>query len=287
MDKIVNFLLEYYLWILAVLAISIITTIGIIADSRKKRNKKNMDEVKTTEALPSAESNVNSSSDSSLVEQNLSQLDSVNNNIVGAQDNLQGTDVNEIKPDMGSVSGNIENKNVQNISGLTSTQDMNVKQNMMPNSMSFQPNVNNMVTQPSGNSNVIPGPRPINAVPINQPIQPINNTMQNQIPQQPSVKPLNYVQDNKGSNPLSSQYGNNSSSVNSVNPQQQYNNFVSNVNNAQPIPSQQPSAVVQPMMTSQPSNQVVSQPELSQPTMGLNFVTNENNAPNENDTWNL
>ena len=56
MDNFVNFLLDYYPYILGVLGIIIVTIIGYLADSKKKREKKlnNTDntvkeEVKTTE----------------------------------------------------------------------------------------------------------------------------------------------------------------------------------------------------------------------------------------------
>lgn len=40
MDKLLNFLLDYYLWILGVLVIIIITIIGFLVDSKQKRKKK-------------------------------------------------------------------------------------------------------------------------------------------------------------------------------------------------------------------------------------------------------
>lgn len=294
MDKIVNFLLEYYLWILAVLAISIITTIGIIADSRKKRNKKVMNEVKTTEPLPDFDKNENSDVDNSIVGQDIEKLDNVvNDENVNMHDNMQQNNINQMQPDFEVDNNNVEHQNIQdtkNMTNLPNVQGKNLEQSMILDSMPSQQNINNMVSQQNNNS-VIPGPRPIDVVPINQPSQQMN-TMKSQIVQQPSVKPLNNAQNAQTITSVPySQNGNSFVAPNNVAIQSQYNNVVSTSNglNMQSVPVQQSSVPNQPVMPSQMSKPVVSQtePVSQQPVIGLNFVTNENNAPSENDTWNL
>lgn len=282
MEKVVDFLLDYYVWILGVLGIAIITTIGVIADIKKKKNKSNenekISEVKTTEPLPEV---ANTQNVLGTVDDNLN----VNNNVGvnNLNENLQ-TNLN--------INSSLEPNDVSNSNNnnkLLSQQ----KPQIEPRNVVMQ-------QQPIVNDNVIPAPKPVYATPINQPIQ-----------QQPVMQPsygmqqANNYQNMQTTKPLGAQNGyyNNPSvgQTTMVMPQQnvslQSQSFNSNMvnpnvgsvpngNNLQGIPVQ-PQPVI-------PNLQQMQQPQVNEQksdvtnTVGLNFVTSENNAPSQtDDTWQL
>lgn len=91
MDKFVNFLLDYYLWILGVLVILIITIIGFLVDSKQKR-KKRESEV-TVKELPKEEVNsvINEQNEAVLKDNTLDSNINYNNSL--DKQSVQNSDV--------------------------------------------------------------------------------------------------------------------------------------------------------------------------------------------------
>lgn len=302
MDAFVKFLLDYYIWILAVIGILIVTVIGFLVDSKQKRKKKEQmslnnstEEVKTVENL----SNVN------LQEQvpverpvNVQDTTSVDNVLGG-----NGTYVNEpVKQEQISVTNSVSND------GLS----------LSAQTPQFAPrDVNIPVSQPQNNvvstnvGQVVP-PKPVNAVPINQMVQPtpVNVTSINPVvqPMPVNVTPVNQ-NGNMTQQPIYNQTQQSVISPSSVEqpvmiPQANvYSNMVQN-----PVSlGEQSNNVVVPNVQQGPLNTQTVDPSVVQPTMplnstesqvpsqlqsvnqvpnvGINFVTGEDSV--NDDTWKL
>ena len=54
MEAVVDFLLEYYVWVLVVLVILLITIIGFLVDSKQKRKKKELQQTSSLEEVKTA-----------------------------------------------------------------------------------------------------------------------------------------------------------------------------------------------------------------------------------------
>lgn len=278
MDNFVNFLLDYYPYILGVLGIIIVTIIGYLADSKKKREKKlnNTDntvkeEVKTTEnATPIMEA-VNEVAKPDTTEQ-------INNAV--------STPTNEVV--------NVPVNNIQNNVPVNSTvpQTSNVTEpvnNQVPNVVSTNP-VNQVVQPNTVQANVV------NSVPV-QNVQQVPYTASNQIQQQvvqpvstmspvnQTVQPTNQVEQPVVPQPI------NAVNLNQmVNGQTTYPNTGYTMPQAipQPMPNQQ---VVQTPVTPMPNvaTAPATTPVNTAPIAGLNFVTGKTpeTEKDEEEVWRL
>ena len=286
MDNFVNFLLDYYPYILGVLGIIIVTIIGYLADSKKKREKKlnNTDntvksetkkevkeEVKTTEnATPIMEA-VNEVAKPDTTEQINNVVSTPNNEVVNTQP------VN----------------NIQNNVPLNSTvpQTSNVTEpvnNQVPNVVSTNPV--NQVVQPNVQANVV------NSVPV-QNVQQVPYTVPNQMPQQvvqpvSTMSPVNQTvqSTNQVEQPVVPQ------PINAVNLNQMVNGQTTYPNQGyampQAIPQLMPNQqVVQTPVTPMPNVESASAatPVNTAPIAGLNFVTGKTpeTEKDEEEVWKL
>lgn len=133
MEAIVNFLLEYYVWVLVVLVILLITVIGFLADSMKKKKMR-----KKVEA-EEASQNTNAPSQSANVFTN---MDNLNNNMMNP---------NMMNPNMNSnmnMNANNFNNNF-NMSGNLNNNMMS-NQNYMNSSMNMNSGLGNVQASPEG-----------------------------------------------------------------------------------------------------------------------------------------
>lgn len=275
MDNFVNFLLDYYVWILGVLLIIIITVIGFLVDSKQKRKKKEkevgvkeekLEEVQTVQSLPVDTNNSTTeikNDNSSLNNMAYANNDFVNNNSVPVQREVS---LSEQKP-------HFETKNVDIPVGQVSVQPNVTGNNSLQQSLNQVPSeqVSNYQNIQNSNYNNFT-PRPVNAVPINNPVnlQATNMNSQNLNSQYSGQNVNGQMMDQQRSN--------------SYNVQNNTNNVVNPVNQVpvQPIPNpmQQPVDVI-------PNPQQGQGNQASQiPNVGLNFVTGANNNVT-NDNWKL
>lgn len=289
MDAFVKFLLDYYIWILAVIGISIVTVIGFLVDSKQKRKKKeeavlkNSTEVKTTEDLVNTQDNL-----SLNTPVNVQDTTSVNNVLGGDGNYITEPTTKEQVP----VSNTVVSDGLS-LSAQTpqfAPREVNVPVNQPQNEV-----VSSNVGQ------VIP-PKPVNAVPINQLVQPtpVNVTSVNQgvqpapvnvAPVSQSVnmfqQPLNnQIQQNVASSPVVEQPAVMSQA--NVYPSMAQNTVVSNVQQSSLNNQGVATSVVQPTMplnTSVPQTSVQAQQVNQVPNVGISFVTGEDNT--NNDTWKL
>ena len=296
MDKIVNFLLDYYIWILVVLGIAIVTVIGFLVDSKQKRKKKenlknddnNVSEVKTVEPLPEEKK-----------EDVVPVLEAKNQEIPTTIDNVIGGDgvyVNSVNSNQNSqpVNANIPTLNEQK--PHFEPKDVNVS---IP--QAAQGIVND-------NGSTIINPQPVNAVHINQqpPIQPVvqQTNYTSSIPVQPqmniqnsamqSVNNPTVVPINQGHNLTNQQMINQSPNVQPIQPTVQMSNSIPAINQ---VSNQQVQQMLN--MNSNLNNQMMQQNSShvennsgqnninnQVPSMGINFVTGEQQK-NNGDNWNL
>lgn len=292
MDNLVKFLLEYYIWILIVLGIVIVTIIGFLVDSKQKRKKKEesliSSEVKTVEPLPE----VNNQDSAPIV-------DSVNQPVPETTDSLLGEN-NAIN---NFVQPQTEQQLQQQPVNAIKSHDSN-NQNI---SLSEQmPHFDSSNVNPVYNAsvdNIVEVPKPVNPVSISQPIG--NTTMQYQHAQ--NVQPTVYSQMPSGINQQSTNNMMQQPQQNMYSGQVATQNIGNYSNNYQQPIQQQAVQNVQPTMysqlvnygqvTQQPQSNVVQQPQtvaqpapsipLASPNMGMNFVTDENTKPSNDDTWEL
>ena len=312
MDKIVEFLLDYYIWILAVLGIAIVTVIGFLVDSKQKRKKNAkekkvenpVEEVKTVEPLP----DVNVQNAVPIVEAKNQPVPTVVDNVIGGD----GTYVNSVNNNQQiqqaqSVSAsNIGNSSLNNIQTLNEQKPHFEPQNITIPASNGNGIVNNM-------NNQVVTPKPVNAVSINQPVQNQQPQTINAVPFNQTIqRPVNYnnqlppQQVNLQSSVVVPNYQNTNMQV--VQPQMPKPQPMANVNNQQvsninqmsmqskPIASQVSHPQVQPAVVNnfkepignmQQSN-VTNQQVTSPPNIGISFVTGENgNTNNNGDNWHL
>lgn len=322
MEKLINFLLEYYIAILVILGLIIVTIIGYLVESRQKRKKKelevvqekNIEEVKTVEPLPE----INGQNATPVVDAKLQQTPTVIDNVIGGDgiyENVSSLSSNEQQP----VTSNISNEN------QVTSNPVEMNNNLAINSEANSTNtkINQAFTNTINDmQNQVVEPQPVNAIPINQSmqqnqsVQPVANnynayqtTQQplnysNQVPQQVNLQqPVmqgvsNYqtssVHLSQSQNPVQSQ---NISTLNNnqINSSVNQNSMVSPY--SQQVVGQVPSTPVATIAANQNSQQQVSQPSqqpanssttvVSPPSFGMNFVTGNSNSSNNNDSWNL
>ena len=302
MDAFVKFLLDYYIWILAVLGVIIVTIIGFLVDSKQKRKKKiesensSVQQIKTVENLPNT-----SDENSVLVTQSIEQQNqTVVDNVIGGDGTYVDTLVNQtVQP-------------TQSLNALDNVQTLNNNQsNLSLNEQKphFEPReINIPISQPQINSvltNQVPVPQPVNAVHINQPSQ-----IQQNVPNQHSAI-LQSQNQNVNSQPqMLTSYVQSVPVQNMVNPVTNVQNVVSQ---PQPVVQQQVAPVQTPVLTKQPQSEMVMpaplqnvvpsvQPQMQQPVeqnytsnvavselvaapnVGINFVTGEQQ---NDDMWKL
>lgn len=255
MNNFVNFLLDYYPYILGVLGIIIITIIGYLADSKKKREKKlnNTDNIEKTEIKEEVKTT------ESTIENSIPTTATVNevpkNNTTEQINNAVSTLTNEVV-----------NTPVNNI------------QNNIP--------VNNAIPQQVNSVEQVPNV--VNTIPVTQVVQP--NIAQSNIstmPQQSvaqsmynqNVKPVQVMQ------PVVPQ------PVNAVNLSQMVNGQTTYYNQGyampQPIPNQQvvntPVTPI-PNVVSSPATTPVNNAQIA----GLNFVTGKTpETEKDEEMWKL
>lgn len=285
MDNFVNFLLDYYPYILGVLGIIIVTIIGYLADSKKKREKKlnntdNKGKSETKEEVKMGESTTENATPIMEAVNEVAKPDTTEqiNNVVS-------TPTNEV------VSAPVNN--IQNNVPVNSTvpQTSNVTEpvnNQVPNVVSTNPV--NQVVQPNVQANVV------NSVPV-QNVQQVPYTASNQIPQQvvqpvstmspvnQTVQPTNQVEQPVVPQP-----------INAVNLNQMVNGQTTYPNQGyiipqaipQPMPNQQ---VVQTPVTPMPNveSAPAATPVNTAPIAGLNFVTGKTpeTEKDEEEVWKL
>ena len=278
MDNFVNFLLDYYPYILGVLGIIIVTIIGYLADSKKKREKKLnstdntvKEEVKTTEnATPIMEA-VNEVPKTEPTEQ-------INNVVSTPTNEVVNTPVNSIQNNV-PVSNTIPQ--VSNVNEPVSNQAANVV-NAIPVNQVVQPNVVQSNVQ--------------NNVPV-QSAQQVSYMVPNQMPQQvmqPVVQQPQSIQQMPQTNQVVQQVV--PQPINAVNLNQMVNGSYPNTGYAmpqaqaipQPMPNQQVVKIpVTPMPNVTPSP--AATPVNNTPSIGLNFVTGKTPETEkaEEEVWKL
>lgn len=303
MDKIVNFLLDYYIWILAVLGIAIVTVIGFLVDSKQKRKKKvnlknnegNVSEVKTVEPLPTEKN----SDVVPVLETKKEEIPTTVDNVIGGD----GIYVNSATNNQNSqqVNENIS-KEVNNIPSLNEQ-----KPHFEPKDVKISiPQANQGIV--NNNGSIVANPQPVNAVHINQP-EPIQPAVQqtnytNSIPVQPQMNTQNTIMHsannstsiptNPGYNLPTQQMVNQIPNVQQIQPTAPMSNSIPVIN---PVFNQQVQQM--PNMNPNLNNQVIQQNSGNVennngqnninnqvPGMGISFVTGEQQK-NNGDNWNL
>lgn len=303
MDNIVKFLLDYYAWILAVLGIAIVTIIGFLVDSKQKSKKKEKEntvateEVKTVEPLPEV-SNENAVP---VVDAKMQQVPTEIDNVIGG-DGLYVENPNQsVASVQHAVGVGSQNVNVQPVN--PNTNDVPTLNDQKPHFEPREVNIPTPVQQPTNNYNGVVGPRPVNAVPINEMVQPVQpmqtagqvNNMQMGSVQGANVGPRPVTSGMVNQMPNSVNYQNPvnvSPAPSSVSPVQNVPNQVSN-NMMMGGQNTMVNPVVPPVtnpvnMQAPPVNNTNVTPsapsQVASPNVGINFVTGENQ--NE-DMWKL
>lgn len=300
---IVNFLLDYYGWILGVLGIAIVTVIGFLVDSKQKRKKKenlknndnNVSEVKTVEPLPEEKK-----------EEVVPVQNAKNQEIPTIVDNVIGGDgvyVNSIN----------NNQNSQQINETISKMASNMP-TLNEQKPHFEPKDVN-ITMPQANQGIVNNngsavinPQPVNAVHINQqpPVQPVvqQTSYTSSIPMQPQMNIQNSAMQsvnnptgfpiNQGHNLTNQQMINQSPNVQPIQPTVQMPNSIPAVNQGSNQQVQQMTnmnsnlnnQMMQPNSSHVENNSGQNNINNQVPSMGINFVTGEQQK-NNGDNWNL
>lgn len=285
MNNVFNFLLDYYVWILVVLAVIIITIIGFLVDSKQKRRKKEteqsggLNEVKTVEPLPNDAEKLDVGMHDGL--SNYSQLQTVQQPIQNVVNSSNLTSNNQVPHiDSNNVSlykqNDVVSNNVVN-TGPRPVATVPINQNMQQNrsSVSQVPNaqygyqVNNTGTYASYGNNVNSYNNSQNITQVGQTVMN-NNNVSNMTSNYNSVNQTNPSQ-NAMMQPNIIQNSGAANSVNSLNqnikmPQNTVNSSVGVTNNSQ--------------LSSQVQNVSTT------PGIGINFVTGYS-GNSEDDTWKL
>jgi len=308
----VEFLLDYYVWILAVLGIAIITIIGFLVDSKQKRKKKDMkqgsasDEVKTVEPLPE----INSQDAAPIVDARTEQAPQNVDNVINRGE--INTMINQAQHPQSMQGQNLQ-ANPINVAAQPeiSTNQGGALSGQKPHFDSREVPMPTTSQMPINSENVVVAPQPINAVPINQPVQPIyqqfqqqnNGQTTQQVPPvnqnsqfvnsmpinnvQPIVQPAQTIQNSQIVTPNVVGY-NNMQPVN----YQNIPNTMTTVQSQQPVlpinnvtVGQVATTTVQnPQQVSTPE-QIQPQPTMTTPNIGISFVTGETST--NDDTWKL
>lgn len=259
----IEFLLDYYIWILVVLGIIIITIIGFLVDSKQKRKKKEgkvnpTNEVKTVEPLPNVS-----------VQEATPVVDAKNQPVPTTTDNVIGENVvpnNNIVTSQTQQYPNVTQSIQTNPTNIVSQPENSVSQGIALSEQKphFEPREINIPSQPQmANDNVVAEPRPINPVYINQPIA--QQSMQ-QSYQQGFAQQTSSVQ-----NP---QQGQNLQQASSVVPNGQNVNTMTGYTNVQAMPQQ-----MQPIQNNQmPTQNVVDYNNINN---SVQKPINYQNIPNQ------
>lgn len=292
MNGFINFLLNYYGWILAVLGISIVTIIGFLVDSKQKRKKKetlenkNSDEVKTVEPMPE----VDNKNAVPVVDAKTQSIPTTIDNVIGGD----GTYVNEQSQpvqrfeqvqSMQPVQPNqvLNNANNGIKTPVTNNQDIPTLNDQKPH---FEPREVSIPspasTSMTNNYNGVVAPKPVNAVPINQVgMQSQGQTMNSQV--NTSVVNASQI---ANQTPVSVQ------PVQNMQVAQPQVKSIQNIPNQMPAPGvSQPVSPIPNVAPASPSAAVVnpqpvSEPQVSStPNVGINFVTGD--VPQNEDMWKL
>lgn len=310
----IEFLLDYYIWILAVLGIIIVTIIGFLVDSKQKRKKKEMgrvtpqNEVQTVEPLPEA----NAQETAPIVDAKTEQVPTVVDNVIEGKVNNMTSQLQQ-SIQQNPIEQPVQQTQTAPVNFQTET-NINQGTALSEQKPHFEPREVVMPAQsqmPINNDNTMAVPKPINTVSINQPIsqqpqQQYNSFVQPQVPpvdqnvngQMINAVPVNNMQPmmqqpqafstRQMVAPNPTGYNttiNNNQAVNNQNmprpmPGMELTQPVSQITN---VPVNQPAA-----MPIQNSQSIVQQPTATapNPNFGISFVTGEPNAIND-DTWKL
>lgn len=257
MNNFVNFLLDYYLWILVILGIVIVTIIGFLVDSKQKRKRNeskqqsnSLNEVKTVEPFPNTNENIGINSE--MNEQSL--LNNMSN--VGDTNIVHQTQL-PISQNIGMSATNTVNANLIQDGMINNTSSLSLSE-QKPHFETREVVMPKSTQQNLVNNEKIAVPRPINAVSINQPLP--QQTLQSQIPQQnvTYTQPIQKIHQNYPTN-INGAVQQNDRVMN-------YNNNFVNSQNLKQINSNHPitSSAVQSPVNYQ-NNMVSSQNVVSQP----------------------
>lgn len=296
MNNVVNFLLDYYKWILVVLGVVIVTIIGFLVDSKQKRKKSvgvvndSLSEVKTVEPLPE--------------EKKVTQVDNNVSNPISNANNISENIAENVQNGSLKIEEKVNEVDVQNLS----------LSEQKPHFESREVNIPSRVN----NESIVSAPKPVNAVSINQgtpkpvmrPSSKMNNTQYRyQTPNYgpvPSInqngqfvsngtnfrQPVNHVnvQNAYQNGMINNTISNNSSNIKQPVSYQNYSNQPQGYQNSQYINSVSNGMSNQQFST--PTKNVLSnnnngQPVVTDQNVGINFVTGVQNGNNDNDTWQL
>lgn len=144
MQTVVDFLLEYYIWILVILVILLITVVGFLADTKKKKKLREQKENVNNDAMNNSfDANNNQGMNFNGINQNMNTgFDNYNQNISNySQDNMMNQNLNNNM--MNPINDNMMNN--QNIN-LNSAVVPNMNQNLNTIN-SFENNANNVMPE--------------------------------------------------------------------------------------------------------------------------------------------
>lgn len=311
MNNFIQFLLDYYVWILVVLGIMIITIIGFLVDSKQKRKKmlaevNSTNEVKTPEPLEEKQPQETAP----IMEAKNEPVPTVVDNVIGGN----GVYVNET-PVSNNVQASQNLEPVQN-NAVNTVNTINPNLTLGEQKPHFEPREVPMPQNKVNAQNVVT-PQPVRPVAINQPInQSINKTVNpqvtgqvsQQIPRTPeqtyvAPQPVNPMVSQQAVRPVQPTMPQANQTVmpnvvGNINPQPVSvpNTTTQNVNvlPQQPVgvmPKAQVNQIpVPPVQNVVQPAQPVSNPEptVTTPNIGISFVTGDasNNTSND-DTWKL
>ena len=288
MDAFVKFLLDYYIWILAVLGIVIVTIIGFLVDSKQKRKKKELETDKLSKVDKPSEDVTTINAQNSVPV-----VDAISQTVPNIVDNVVGNDSSDIY----SLNNNVQvqEQNAGILSNQTSVQNNNSDVSLSGQKPHFEPrDVNVPVSQQPVNSNLnnqIVVPQPVNAVPINQPVsQPVYSGATNSSIVYQNSNPSSGIYSNQqymhgGAVGMVSNvqpvYQNNINNQMQVQPTVDTTSIVSTNNLSNPIGNVQP-------FNSNIQNSAIQTQSLDNSVNGnMNFVTSEQQPSNSDDMWKL
>ena len=140
MDVVVDFILEYYVWVLVVLVILLITVIGFLVDTkRKKKLREKSDDVQNT---PIEHTNLNNNMMMGQnmnvfdqnVNQNMNNFNDMNNGMFNPNMNTFDVNMNQnmntFDPNMNLGMNNFDNNLNNNMLNQNNMMDMNMENNV-------------------------------------------------------------------------------------------------------------------------------------------------------------
>ena len=195
METVVEFLLEYYIWILAVLVILLITVIGFLVDTNKKKKLRN--KVEENESNNNVGENmVNQYPD--FNNENLN-MDINQNNMMSNNFNMEGNLNNNMMNNNLNMESNLNTNminqpsNIYNDQNINQIQNMNAQMNNFNNSIQSQGN-NDTFFVPASEQTPTFAPREV-SIPTPAPVEPtpiMNNNVEtvngwDNVPSQPAT----------------------------------------------------------------------------------------------------